>query len=518
MTDPMRNFTLDSVLEEHGRSYPGKVGAVFGDTRHSFAQMRARVDQLANALQLAGVGPGDRVLWLGQNAHRVLELLLASARLGATFCPANWRQTADELAFVLQDLEPRVVVWQSEEVGAAVLAGRAQAGDTKALWLQHDASGAGSYEAFVAAAPATLREVTADPAQPVLILYTAAFDGKPCGAMLSQTAILLQCLVLARTQGVGNDTVFLNSGPLFHLGTMMSTLATFVAGGTNVFVRRSDAATIARAIASERCTSGFLVGSTMDEIVALNANAPADAAYDLRSFRSRPHTPAWNAMVTPDPAQALFFGYGQTEVMGLATFSHYAPGGASRFGRASPAVQLRVVDDAGKDVAPGQTGEIAIRSPLVMNGYWRRPQINAHRERNGWYHTNDLGYREADGTLTFVGPKSQMIKSGVENIYPAEVEGCLRQHPAVADCGVIGVPHERWIQSVKAIVALKPGAAATEAELIEHCKSRIASYKKPAAVVFVDRIPRTATGGVDHPALDREFGGGNYPGTGTRST
>ena len=518
MTDALRNFTLDSVLEEHGRSYPGKIGAVFGDTRHSFAEMRTRVDQLANALQEAGVGPGDRVLWLGQNAHRVLELLLASARLGAMFCPANWRQTADELAFVLQDLEPKVVVWQDEEVGSAVLAGRAQAAGDKALWLQHDVSGAGSYEAFLAAAPTTPREVTGDPAQPVLILYTAAFDGKPCGAMLSQTAILLQCLVLARTQGVGNDTVFLNSGPLFHLGTMMSTLATFVAGGTNVFVRRSDAATIARAIADERCTSGFLVGSTMDEIVALNANASVDAAYDLRSFRSRPHTPAWNALVTPDPAQALFFGYGQTEVMGLATFSHYAPGGASRFGRSSPAVQLRVVDDAGHDVPPGQTGEIAIRSPLVMNGYWRRPEINAHRERNGWYHTNDLGYREADGTLTFVGPKSQMIKSGVENIYPAEVEGCLRQHPAVADCGVIGVPDERWIQSVKAIVALKPGAQATEGELIEHCRSRIASYKKPAVVAFVDRIPRTATGGVDHAALDREFGGGNYPGAGTRST
>lgn len=518
MTDALRNFTLDSVLEEHERSYPGKTGAVFGTvtetTRHSFGEMRARVDRLANALAQAGVGPGDRVLWLGQNAHRVLELLLASARLGAMFCPANWRQTADELAFVLDDLAPKVVVWQDEEVGAAVRVGRERAQGSPALWLQHDATGAGSYEAFLAAAPSTLREVTGNPAEPVLILYTAAFDGKPCGAMLSQTAILLQCLVLARTQGVSNDTVFLNSGPLFHLGTLMSTLATFVAGGTNVFVRRSDAATIAYAIAAEHCTNGFLVGSTMDEIVALNA----EGAYDLRSFRSRPHTAAWNAMVTPDPAQALFFGYGQTEVMGLATFSHYAQGGTSRFGRSSPAVQLRVVDDAGHDLPPGQTGEIVIRGPLVMNGYWRRPEINAHRERNGWYHTNDLGYREADGTLTFVGPKSQMIKSGVENIYPAEVEGCLRQHPAVADCGVIGVPDERWIQTVKAIVALKPGMQATQAELIEHCKARIASYKKPTAVVFIDRIPRNATGSVDHGALDREFGGGNYPGSGTRTT
>ncbi|WP_175907658.1 MULTISPECIES: AMP-binding protein [Burkholderia] len=514
MTDALHNFTLDSVLEEHGRSYPGKTATVFGDTRHTFDELRVRVDRLANALQSVGVGAGDRVLWLGQNAHRVLELLLACARVGALFCPANWRQTAEELAFVLEDLEPEVVVWQDEEVGSAVRAGRERAAGHKSLWLQHDASGAGSYEAFLASAPATRREAIGDPTQPLLMLYTAAFDGRPCGAMLSQTAILLQCMTLARTQGVGNDTVFLNSGPLFHLGTMMSTLSTFVCGGTNVFVRRSDAATIAQAISNEHCTGGFLVGSTMEEIVALNAGG----TYDLRSFRSRPYSPAWDAMVTPDPSQALFFGYGQTEAMGLVTFSHYAPGGIGRCGRPSPSVQLRVVDDTGNDVPAGQTGEIVLRGPLVMNGYWRRPEINAHRERDGWYHTNDLGCREADGTLTFVGPKVHMIKSGVENIYPAEVEGCLRQHPAVADCGVIGVPHERWIQTVKAIVALKPGATATEAELIEYCKARIASYKKPSSVAFVERIPRGPTGDVDHSSLDRDFGGGNYPGAGTRTT
>lgn len=514
MIDAMRNFTLDSVLEEHGRSYPGKVATVFGETRHTFGELRARVDQLANALEGAGVGTGDRVLWLGQNAHRVLELLLACARIGAMFCPANWRQTAEELAFVLEDLEPKVVVWQDEEVGRAVLAGRERAKSGASLWLQHDAIGDGSYEAFMAAAPATAREVTVDPSLPVLILYTAAFDGRPGGAMLTQTAILLQCMTIARTQGVSNDTVFLNSGPLFHLGTMMSTLSAFVCGGTNVFIRRSDAETIAHAISNERCTSGFLVGSTMDEIVALNAKG----AYDLRSFRSRPYSAAWDAMVTPDPAQALFFGYGQTEAMGLVTFSYYAPTGIGRAGRPSPSVQLRVVDEADNDVPPGQTGEIVLRGPLIMAGYWRRPEINAHRERGGWYHTNDLGYREPDGTLTFVGPKTQMIKSGVENIYPAEVEGCLRQHPAVADCGIIGVPHERWIQTVKAIVALKPGATATEAELIEHCKARIASYKKPSSVAFVERIPRGPTGGVDYAALDRDFGGGNYPGVGTRTT
>jgi acyl-CoA synthetase (AMP-forming)/AMP-acid ligase II len=162
-------------------------------------------------------------------------------------------------------------------------------------------------------------------------------------------------------------------------------------------------------------------------------------------------------------------------------------------------------------------GEIAVRGPIVMNGYWRRPEINAHRRRGGWHHTNDLGRRESDGTLTFVGPKTQMIKSGVENIYPAEVEACLRLHASVAECAIIGIPDPRWIQTVKAIVKLKPDCQASAQDLIEHCRAHIASYKKPTTVAFADVIPRNAMGAVDYKALDAAYGGGNYPGMSTRT-
>jgi long-chain acyl-CoA synthetase len=157
-----------------------------------------------------------------------------------------------------------------------------------------------------------------------------------------------------------------------------------------------------------------------------------------------------------------------------------------------------------------------VRGATVMRGYWNRSELNAHRARNGWHHTNDLGRFEADGTFTFVGPKTRMLKSGAENIYPAEVEGCLRAHPAVADAAVIGVPDDVWVQSVMAIVVVHDGATVGTDELIGWCRERIASYKKPRHVEFVDTLPRAGFA-IDYDALDMQFGGGGYPGGSTRS-
>jgi long-chain acyl-CoA synthetase len=202
--------------------------------------------------------------------------------------------------------------------------------------------------------------------------------------------------------------------------------------------------------------------------------------------------------------------------MGMATFALLGAGGLGAHGRPSPLVDVRVVDGDDREVPTGETGEIVVRGSTVMNGYWNRPGLNAQRARNGWHHTNDLGRYEADGTFTFVGPKTRMLKSGAENIYPAEVENCVKSHPAVADCAVIGVPDHTWVQSVKAIVVREPGARVTAEEIVEHCRARIASYKKPRSVEFVDALPRRGFA-VDYDELDRRFGGGGYPGGGTRS-
>lgn len=489
------------------------LGAIDGDYRLTFPELDDRVNRLADALSREGVKAGERVLWLGQNSFRVLELLLATAKLGAMFCPANWRQSPDELAFVIDDLASRVVIWQEEEVGDTVRAGRTRATST-ARWIQHDDDGPDGYESFLTSGSATDPELPVDPASAALIIYTAAFGGRPNGAMLNHTACIAQGMVYGHFTGTTGATVYLNSGPLFHLGTLMNTFSTFVAGGTNVFLRRVDGAELCRVVDAEGCTGAFLVGPIMDQVVEANA----DGRYDLSSLRLPRGRRDLDAMCSPDesPWATAPGGYGQTEAMGMMTYTCLGIGAIGTHGRPSPVVQIRVVDEDDHDVATGEAGEIVVRGLTVMNGYWNRPEENAERGRGGWHHTNDLGRREADGSLSFVGPKTRMIKSAAENIYPIEVERCIAAHADVAECAVIGMPDPKWVQSVKAIVVAREGASVTEADIIEHCRSAIASYKKPRTVEFVDALPKVGFA-IDYDALDERFGGGNYPGGRTRS-
>ena len=510
--DPLHAITLGDVLRELGRSHPGRTAVVDGEVRLTFDELDARVDRLAAALAARGVGPGGRLLWLGQNSFRVLELLLAAARLGAVLCPANWRQSVDELVFVIDDVDPTVVVWQEAEVGERVRAALEASGG-RFLAVRHDADpdAPDAYETLVAGRDASPPQVEVDPASPVLMLYTAAFTGRPNGALISHTAIVVQDLVVGLMQELSVESVYLNCGPLFHAATLMTTLATFHLGGTNVFTPRVDAEELCRLIDAEGCTGAFLTPPTIEQMVAANA----DGRYDLSSLRSPPGPPEWNAMVTLDtsPAARRPAGFGQTEVMGLLTLNAWGIDCIGNAGRPSPMVQVRIVDPDGNDVAPGETGEIVARGPTVMSGYHNRPELTAERLAGAWHHTHDLGRRERDGSITFVGPLTRLIRSAAENIYPAEVEACLRTHPAVRDAAVIGVPDRRWGQRVKAIVVLRRNRTATAGELVEHCRQHIASYKKPKEVVFVDELPRVGWA-VDYDALDERFGGGGYPGAG----
>ncbi len=513
--DLLHSLTLGDVLREHRRSYPRRLAAVDGGRRLTYPELDDRVSRLANALSHAGVSPGDRVLWLGQNSFRVLEGLLAAAKLGAVFCPANWRQSAAEFAFVIDDCDPKVVIWQDEEIGATVREARGLATKAGSMrWLQHDTDDGGddSYEAFLAGGDATDPDDAVDPASPVLMLYTAAFTGQPNGALLSHTAIVMQDLVMGNLQRIDPSYVYLNSGPLFHIATFMTTLATFHFGGTNVFTRRVDAEELCRLIEAERCTGAFVIGPTIDEILGVNK----DGRYDLKSLRTFPGKPAWNDMVSIDdsPWAQKPAGFGQTEVMGMLTLNAWGGDQEGSSGRTSPVAQVRITDPDGNEVPPGEVGEIVARGPTVMNGYLNRDEETSRRLAGDWHHTNDLGRRELDGSLTWVGPKTRLIKSAAENIYPAEVEGAIASHPAVKECAVIGVPDPTWTQSVKAVVVLKDGETASAEDIIEHCRSRIASYKKPRSVEFADTLPRSGWL-VDYDALDERFGGGGYP-TGER--
>jgi long-chain acyl-CoA synthetase len=508
--DVVHAITLGDVLRQHRRSRPQAIAVVDGDRRLTWPELDDRVNRLADTLASDGFGAGDRILWIGQNSFRVLEALLAAAKLGGVCCPANWRQSADELAFVVDDVDARLVIWQEAEIGEAARGAREQSTST-ARWVRHDSEplDPDGYEALVASGRPVDPDMPVDPCSPVLMLYTAAFTGTPNGALLAHTALLVQGLVTALVQEISPQYRYLNSGPLFHVATLMTTLATFQLGGTNVFTPRVDAAELCRLIDTERCTGAFLMGPTMKEMVELNA----DRRYDLSSLRTFGGSPEWNEMITLDtsPWARHPAGFGQTEVMGMLTLNAWGGEQQGNSGRPIPMAHVRIVDPDGAEVPPGEAGEIVARGPTVMSGYHRRPELDAERRKGGWHHTGDLGRLEADGSLTFIGPRTRLIKSAAENIYPAEVEGCINRHPAVAESAVIGVPDPRWDQSVKAVVVVKDGAAVTAEEIIEHCRASIASYKKPRSVEFVDALPRQGWL-IDYDALDERFGGGGYPG------
>ncbi|WP_327584626.1 AMP-binding protein [Nonomuraea sp. NBC_00507] len=520
----IHSLSLSDVLAEHARSRPQVSAVVDGDVRLTYPELDARVTRLASALADQGVSAGDRVVWLGQNAHAVLELLLACSRLGAIFSPANWRQSEDELRFVLTDLTPAAVIWEpsdattslhaqstaapassegSGEGQAPSGAGAAEGGTT--VWVRAGED----YEELVAGGSIREFPQVAD-TEPVLALYTAAFAGRPNAALLSSAALVAHSTSLLVVRQMEPAFTFLNNGPLFHVGTMMFCLATLQIGGTNVFMPAFDAEEVCRLIDAERVTQAFLFGPMIDAVVKANAGGK----YDLSSLRFVSHSAEWDEMITVDDSpwcRSKMGGYGQTEVGGMLTFLGLAEGGAGFAGRPSPLVQVRILGPDDSEMPPGEVGEICARGKSLFSGYFARPDLNAAKARNGWHHTGDLGRREPDGTITFIGPKLRMIKSGAENIYPAEVERALKSHSAVADAAVIGVPDPTWHQAVKAVVALKAEDVATADELIEHVKKQVASYKKPREVAFVDSIPKRGFT-PDYDALDADHGGGNYPG------
>lgn len=480
--------------------------AVDGDLRLTFQELDIRVNRLATALRAKGIGAGDRLLWLGQNSVKLLELLLAAAKLGAIACPANWRMSVHEIKATVADFDPKVVFWQEVEIGEAHRTVRMGWSEGR-LWVQHDGSDHDCFNALLEQGTDSDPDLPVDPDRPLLAIYTAAFSGQPNAALLSHTAILLQSVLSARGQAIDENSRYLMSGPMFHIGVLMGGFATFVSGGCCIMVPRTEAGELVRLIAKEKATHGFVAQPLLPSM----AKAVREQGYDVSSLFARPDLSDWDmplVMPAHAPARMRRGGYGQTEIMGHSIMAWMGGDGA---GRPNPFTQVRILDEAGREVPAGAVGEIAVRGPMVMCGYHGRAAENALRTADGWHRTRDLGLRKPDGSVVFVGPKATMIKSGIENIYPAEVEGCLLRHPAVADACVIGVPDPKWDQNVKALVVLREGCRADGPELIAHCRDHMASYKKPKIVEFVASLPRLPGGALDRGAVDAAHGGGGYP-------
>jgi long-chain acyl-CoA synthetase len=508
-------FTFGDLLRENARRFPTRTAVVCGGSRWTFPELRDAAFRFATVLRERGVGEGDRVVWFAQNCHRYLETLFGSAVLGAQFTPLNWRSSPAELQHLLADSAPRVVISQRREIGDVVDRARAAGAGGEATWLVVDDDGPNGYAAQCDGATSDDPGVDVDDEACVIRMYTAAFAGAPKGALLTHRGLIAQNLAQMIALGVSAEDAYLNTGPLFHIAGTMFLFSHLHAGAKNVMLPRVEGAEVARLIDAERITSAMILPPSIPDIVA----AAQQHGYDLSSLRTgettgTPELVEWSRMTSR--GRAIVNGYGQTEACGLVSFTSLRAGGLGAHGRTSPVAQVRVVDPDGQDVAVGETGEIAVRGPLVMLGY--AGEAPEGTRLAGWRLCNDLGRREADGTITFIGPKTELIKSAAENIYPTEVENALRAHAKVRDACVIGVADPVWGQSVKAVVEPVEGEQPTAEELIAWCRERIAAYKKPRVVEIVGRLPRTAAGAVDRDAVKTAHGGGGTVGAAERAT
>jgi fatty-acyl-CoA synthase len=459
-------------------------------SRLSYAALEQRVADMAARLQeQAGIGPGDRVAWLGLNHPAQLALLFALARLGALLVPLNHRLSPAEWAAVLEDCRPALLVHDGHFADAV----HALAPACARLPVQaFDAAAAGSH------APASV----ATPDAPVLLVYTSGTTGLPKGAVHTQANLLANIAIAAPVQGMRAQDTVLTVLPLFHVGGLgIQTLPALGVGAQVLLMTRFDAAATLACFERDRPTLTLQVPATLQ---ALTTHA-AWPATDLRSLRA---VWAGSSVLPPAPLQAFMARgvpvcnvYGSTET-GPFSIALPEPQAASHIGSCgwpAPGVEVRLVDAQGDTVAAGAVGEVCVRAPNVVRHYWpERPALDGA----GFFHTGDLAQQAADGSFTVVGRAKDMIISGGENIYPAEMEHLLAQHPAVAECAVVGQPDARWGEV--AVVVLRDPQAAREGWEIpirDFLDGKLARYKWPRRWLQVAELPKTALGKVQKAAL-----------------
>jgi long-chain acyl-CoA synthetase len=495
---------------------PQGIATIDGDRRRNWREVGDRVARLAGALQQLGVGHGDRVAVLMLNSDRYLELYLGIAWAGAVIVPTNVRWSQAEIADSLLDCRASALV-----VDTAFAAMGVDLAKAVPLTLIHADDAAGPAEAHDY--ERLLRE-----SEPVVdamrtrddlagIFYTGGTTGRSKGVMLSHGNIVSNSLHMLAEGLVPQGTVYLNAAPMFHVANGGAMFTSLVGGGTNVIVRVFNPELVMATIAREKVTATLIVPTMIQMLV----DHPAFADADLSSLKQMMYgaSPINEALLKRAmagmPGTEFHQLYGMTELAPLATHlpwdQHVGEAATARgrqraCGRAAIGCEARIVDADHKPVAEGVVGEVAVRGPNVMMGYWERPEETAKAVIDGWMHTGDGGYMDDEGYIYLVDRMKDMIISGGENVYSIEVENTIAQHPAVAQCAVIGIPDPQWGETVHAFVIAKPGSAVNAAELIAFCRDRIAGYKCPRSVdVRGEPFPLSGAGKVLKRELRRPF-------------
>ena len=483
-----RRLVLPELLARGRSGHPDRPAMEFGGVERTHAQLHDRAAQLASALTDGGVRAGDRVALLLHNGFEFPECMLACHRIGACAVPINFRLTADEINYMLDDCGPAALVAGPRPEGLRRLPFELEVGP--------------AYEAAIAAGePAHEADVLEHDA--ALLCYTSGTTGRPKGAILSHANLVAATLSWIYEMRAGADDVWLSGQPLFHIGGINGMLPFLALGATSIVLPTTgfDPEAAIRLIEEHSVTMCIFVPTQWDDV----CTSRAIDGMDTRRLR----VAMWGAspasrftleqMARVFPSAGIVSAYGQTEMSGATTLLK-GPDATRKMGsvgRSMLGVEMRVVDDRLEDVDPGDVGEIVYRGPMVMQGYLGLSDATAEAFAGGWFHSGDLATRDDEGYLWLVDRKKDMIVSGGENVYPAELERVLRDHPGVADVAVIGVPHPRWVESPVAVVVSAEGhPVPSESELVAHCRRRLAGYKKPSAVYFVDHLPRNAAGKV----------------------
>ena len=501
------------LLSQRARLTPDREALyeVATGIRYTYAELNTRANRLANALHDAyGIRAGDRVAILAYNGVAFLDLLYGLAKIGAVFTPLNWRLTGRELAYIVSDCSPRVLIvgpdclTTYDELKPLIDVPTVLALDGARL------EGAPRYDDVLAqASPAEPARPPLDADSPYTILYTSGTTGKPKGAVLPHRQILWNAISTVISWGLNEHDVSPVLTPLFHAGGLFAFLTPILyVGGRVVLARTFDAAASLNLIVREGCTVILGVPTTFQ----MWLNTPAFEAADFGHVRffisgGAPCPPALIRAWTERKGVVFRQGYGLTEV-GTNCFSMTDAESTTRIGSVGKPIlhsEMRLVDpETGRDVADGESGELLIRGPHVCLGYWRNPEATAEAIRDGWFHTGDSARRDADGFYTIAGRYKDMIKSGGENIYAAEVEAVFREHPAVADAALIGQPDPKWGEIGLIVVMLKPGESADVDALLTLCQGRLARYKIPKQVVF-DALPYSPYGKVIKQELRAKY-------------
>jgi len=511
---------LHDFLDYQAREHPDRTFSEQGERRLSYREAAALSNRLARALLRAGVGHGDRFAYLAKNNLEYAVFFFAASRIGAVPVPLNYRLAPAELAYVVSDAGAELVVARGEYV--QTIEGIRKDLPQARTFVAQDAPAPPGWvglEEFAGVEQAAPPEARVSPDDDLYQMYTSGTTGRPKGAVLTQRAVLSQFMQQFVSVEVQHRDRVLVVAPLYHAAAAVTALGTSLGGGTLVIHEDFSPGEVVRALSEDAISRTTLVPAMIQACLAFVPDV-ADRSYD--DLRLIVYGASPIAAETLRRAMEVFRcdfaqGYGMTETTAQLTLLtpedhrralRERPELLLSAGRPLPATEIRIVDAEGREVPRGGIGEVVARGPQLMRAYWNLPEATEEALRGGWLHTGDAGRMDAEGYITLEDRIKDMIVSGGENIYPREVENVLFEHPAVADVAVIGVPDERWGETVKAIVVLRPGAQATEEEIVEFSRGRLAGYKRPRSVDFVESLPRNPSGKVLKKVLREKYWAG----------